>query len=97
MKESDTLRGMVLVTPELGGIQSIKIKTKLYKTLHFHKIMKNLREEKSTMIKLKVSYERPEELKGLIKLLEPRITSYKLAAVQKGQYKRAYITLQLNE
>ena len=49
------------------------------------------------MIKLKVSYERSEELKELLRLLEPRILSYKLAAVQKGQYKRAYITLKLIE
>lgn len=49
------------------------------------------------MIKLKVSYERSEELTALIQLLEPRILSYKLAAVQKGRYKRAYITLNLIE
>lgn len=51
------------------------------------------------MIKLKVSYEHPEELEWLIKLLQPNILSYKLAAVQKGKYKRAYITidLKLNE
>lgn len=49
------------------------------------------------MIKLKVSYERTEELKELIKLLEPRILSYKLAAVQKGKYKRAYISLKTIE
>lgn len=45
------------------------------------------------MIKLKVSYERSEELTELIKLLEPLLCSFKIAAVQRGQYKRAYITL----
>ena len=49
------------------------------------------------MIKIKVSYERPEELTDLIKLLEPRILSYKLASVQKGKYKRAYIALKTIE
>lgn len=49
------------------------------------------------MIKLRVSYERPEELTGLIKLLEPRILSYKLATVQKGKYKKAYIALKTIE
>lgn len=49
------------------------------------------------MIKLKVSYERTEELKELIKLLEPIILSYKTASAQKGQNKRAYIALKTIE
>ena len=49
------------------------------------------------MIKIKASYEHPEELTGLIELLQPVILSYKVAAVQKGTYKRAYILVELRK
>lgn len=44
-------------------------------------------------IKIKVSYQDPEELNGLLRILRPIIQSLSLAKEQKGKYKRAYITV----
>lgn len=44
-------------------------------------------------VMIKVSYQQPQELQEVLKLLHPVIKSYKLAKTQEGQYKRAYIKL----
>lgn len=44
------------------------------------------------MIKIKISYEKPEELQQIIKLLSPVIKSYKVPKEQKEKYKRAYLS-----
>ena len=45
------------------------------------------------MVRLKVSYERPEELQKVITLLGATLHSMKRVPEQKGKYKRAYISL----
>lgn len=45
------------------------------------------------MMKLKVSYERPEELQRLLDLLQPDIKTVRPAKNQKGQFKKAYIEI----
>lgn len=47
-------------------------------------------------IKIKVSYEDPQELQEILKRLEPMLLSYKIPKAQKGKYKRAYIYLKNN-
>ena len=44
-------------------------------------------------VKIKVSYERPDELQEVIKRLSPVIQSHKLPKGQTGRYKKAYIVL----
>lgn len=44
-------------------------------------------------VKIKVSYEQPEELQRVLKCLRPVIKSYKVAKEQKGKYRRVYIEL----
>ncbi|MFR3728383.1 hypothetical protein [Lacrimispora sp.] len=43
------------------------------------------------MIKIKVSYERPEELKRILDRLRPEVKSMKVARNKEGQFKKAYI------
>lgn len=43
-------------------------------------------------VKVKVSYERPDELKKVISLLRPVISAYKVKPA-KGRYQLAYISL----
>lgn len=43
-------------------------------------------------VKVRVSYERPDELKKVISLLRPVISAYKIKPA-KGRYKLAYIEL----
>lgn len=44
-------------------------------------------------VKIKVSYERSEELEKVLQLLGPAIQSTRLAKAQEGKYKRAYVFL----
>ena len=44
-------------------------------------------------IKIKVSYERPNELTEVLKLLSPVMQSHKLPKEQAGRYKKAYVLL----
>lgn len=44
-------------------------------------------------VRIKVSYEREEELAKVIQMLSPEIQSYKVARHQKGVFKRAYIDM----
>jgi len=45
------------------------------------------------MVKIRVSYERPEELGALLLRLSPLVVSCREAKEQKGPYKRVYIIL----
>lgn len=51
------------------------------------------RRAKHMSIKLKVSYQKPQELQTVLRLLHPVIKSWKVAKKQEGQYKKAYIVL----
>nr|DAF78209.1 MAG TPA: Protein of unknown function (DUF3970) [Caudoviricetes sp.] len=44
-------------------------------------------------IKIKVSYESPQELQELLKRLEPILLSCRVSKTQNGRYKKAYIIL----
>lgn len=44
-------------------------------------------------IKIKISYSTDEELAGVIRLLSPVMTNYKVSRNQEGRYKKAYIGL----
>lgn len=48
-------------------------------------------------VKVKVSYEEPQELYTVLKLLKPIIKSYKANKVVNGQYKRAYLEVDIPE
>lgn len=45
------------------------------------------------MIKIKVSYERPEELKQLLDKLKPDVKHWKKSGNREGRYLKAYIEL----
>lgn len=44
-------------------------------------------------VKIRVSYTDDEELAGVIRMLSPRVISYKVARQQQGKFKKAYIEL----
>ena len=44
-------------------------------------------------VKIKVSYESPEELQKVLERLAPMVQKYKVSKGQEGQYKKAYIVL----
>ena len=43
------------------------------------------------MVKIRVTYNTQEELEKVLKTLKPIVLSYKVAKVQNGENKRAYI------
>lgn len=45
-------------------------------------------------VKVKISYEKPQELQVVLKLLRPMIKSYKADKGKNGPYKRAYAELE---
>lgn len=45
-------------------------------------------------VKIKVSYEHPEELWRVLDKLRPDIKTWKASGNQEGQFKKAYIVLQ---
>lgn len=45
------------------------------------------------MVKIKVSYERSEELQKVLERLRPDVKSWKVAKNQEGRFKKAYIEL----
>lgn len=47
------------------------------------------------MIKIKVSYENKEQIEKVIELLHKHIHSFKISRNEKGQYKKAYIELDI--
>lgn len=46
------------------------------------------------MTKIKVSFQEDRELEAVLGLLRPAVKSCKVAKMQQGRYKRAYIELQ---
>lgn len=44
-------------------------------------------------VKIKVSYQRPEELEKIVKYLAPIGITYKISKRQQGSYKKAYIEI----
>ena len=48
------------------------------------------------MVKIKISYETPDELEEVLRLLHPVTSSYKVAKCQNGAYKRAYVEVAIN-
>ena len=44
-------------------------------------------------VKIRVSYERPEELQRILARLGPEVKSWKAAKRQEGPYRKAYIEL----
>lgn len=44
-------------------------------------------------VKIRVSYERPEELQRILDKLAPDAKTVKVGSMQKGQFKRAYIEI----
>ena len=47
-----------------------------------------------SMIKIKVSYERPEELRKVLERLKPYVKSWKASRDQKGHFLKAYIIME---
>lgn len=45
------------------------------------------------MVKIKISYEQPEELQNVLKRFDKMDKKLKIPAKQEGKYKRAYIEL----
>lgn len=45
------------------------------------------------MLKIKVSYERPEELRALLERLRPDVKAWKVSGSREGRFKKAYIEL----
>ena len=45
------------------------------------------------MIKIKISYETPQELEYILRLLHPAIKSKKIKQGQQGAFNKAYITI----
>lgn len=48
-------------------------------------------------VKIRVSYERPQELHTMLKLLKPIIKSYKADKGLNGRFKRAYLEVDIPE
>ena len=46
------------------------------------------------MIKIKVSYERPEELRKVLERLNPYVKNWKASRDQKGHFLKAYIIME---
>lgn len=44
--------------------------------------------------KIKISYEKPEELKQIVAMLSPVMRSCKVAKGQQGRYKKAYVEIE---
>lgn len=49
--------------------------------------------ERVTAVKLKVSYERPEELRRLLERLQPEVKSWKVSRNQEGRFHKAYVEM----
>ena len=44
-------------------------------------------------VKIRISYEKPQELNTVLKLLRPIVKTYKAENGKDGQYKRAYVDI----
>lgn len=47
--------------------------------------------------KVRISYEKPQELYTVLKLLKPIIKSYKVGKGENGQYKKAYLEVDVSD
>lgn len=47
------------------------------------------------MIKIKVSYEKPEELMRILAVLGDRVESWKVSGNEEGRFRKAYISLRI--
>lgn len=47
-------------------------------------------------VKIRISYERPEELREVLARLGPVLKGYKVAREQRGRYRQAYAELKPN-
>lgn len=45
------------------------------------------------MVKVRISYQKPQELDAVLKLMKPIIKSYKTEKGSEGRYKKAYINV----
>lgn len=45
--------------------------------------------------KIKVSYERPEELQEILRLLQPKVSTWKVSRNREGKFLKAYIIIKL--
>lgn len=48
------------------------------------------------MVKVTISYTEPEDLQKVLKLLKPHSYKIKLPKIHKGEYKKAYVFLTVN-
>lgn len=46
-------------------------------------------------VKVRISYEKPQELQEVLKHLKPIVKSYKSDKGKEGQYKKAYVELNI--
>ena len=49
------------------------------------------------MVKVRISYQKPQELDTVLKLLKPIIKSYKTEKGSEGRYKRAYVDIKASD
>lgn len=47
------------------------------------------------MVKVRISYQKPQELDAVLKLMKPIIKSYKTEKGSEGRYKKAYVELKI--
>lgn len=47
--------------------------------------------------KVRISYEKPQELHAVLKLLKPIIKSYKAGKGEDGQYKKVYLEVDVSD
>ena len=59
-------------------------------------VAKGICRKEPTMVKIKISYETPDELEEVLRLLHPVTSSYKVAKCQNGAYRRAYVEVAIN-
>ena len=47
------------------------------------------------MVKVRISYQKPQELDAVLKLLKPIIKTYKTEKGSEGRYKKSYVELNI--
>lgn len=52
------------------------------------------RKRRKNVIKIKISYERPEELQKVLERLAPNVKNLKVARKQDGRFLKAYVTME---
>ena len=59
-------------------------------------VAKGICRKEPAMVKIKISYETPDELEEVLRLLHPVTSSCKVPKCQNGAYKRAYVEAAIN-